>query len=123
MDNVLPIAGRETIAADTVNQLLKSGAQQLLQQAIEIEVQDFMHQFQDRLLRDVRAAVVRNGYQPERDLLTGIDPVTAKDAKLCALTVIGVDAKGHKCLVAIEDGHRESTRSWREALLKLKAAE
>jgi putative transposase len=47
--------------------------------------------------------------------------VRAEDAKLCALTVIGVDEKGHKHLLGIEDGHRESTQSWREVLLKLKA--
>ena len=47
--------------------------------------------------------------------------VRAEDAKLCALTVIGVDELGNKQLLAIEDGHRESTQSWREVLLKLKA--
>ena len=224
-DNVLQFEGRETITTDALTQLLKSGAQQMLQAAIESEVQEFMHQFQQRLLDDGRAAVVRNGHQPERDLQTGIGPVTIKvpkvrsrdgepvtfrsalvppyvrktksleaalpwlylkgvstgemsealevlvgpeakglsastvarlkqqwadeyqdwnrrpldkqqwvylwadgihsgvrseDAKLCALTVIGVDEKGHKHLLAIEDGVRESTQSWREVLLKLK---
>lgn len=223
-DNVLQFEGRETITTDALTQLLKSGAQQMLQVAIEAEVQEFMLQFQDRLLDDGRAAVVRNGHQPERDLQTGIGPVTVKvpkvrsrdgepvtfrsalvppyvrktksleaalpwlylkgvstgemsdalevlvgpeakglsastvarlkqqwaaeyqdwrgslldkqqwvylwadgihsgvraeDAKLCALTVIGVDEKGHKHLLAIEDGMRESTQSWREVLLKL----
>ena len=46
--------------------------------------------------------------------------VRAEDAKLCALTVIGVDEKGHKHLLIIEGGTRESTQSWREILLKLK---
>ena len=46
--------------------------------------------------------------------------VRAEHAKLCALTVIGVDEKGHKHLLAIEDGTCESTQSWREVLLKLK---
>lgn len=55
---------------------LENGAQQLLQQSIEAEVQDFMQQFQDRLLQNGRAAVVRNDCQPERDLQTGIGPVT-----------------------------------------------
>lgn len=225
MDNVLQYEGRETITTDALTQLLKSGAQQMLQVAIEAEVQDFLLQFQNRLLDDGRAAVVRNGYQPERDLQTGVGPVTikvpkvrsrdgeavtfrsalvppyvrktksleaalpwlylkgvstgemsealeilvgpkakglsastvarlkqqwadeyqqwirkpldkqqwvylwadrihsgvrAEHAKLCALTVIGVDEKGHKHLLAIEDGTCESTQSWREVLLKLK---
>ena len=40
---------------------------------------------------------------------------------MCALTLIGVDETGKKHLLAIEDGYRESTQSWREVLLKLKA--
>ncbi|APZ43723.1 hypothetical protein BW247_12000 [Acidihalobacter ferrooxydans] len=45
----------------------------------------------------------------------------AEQAKLCALVVIGVNARGQKRFLAIEDGVRESTQSWREVLLKLKA--
>ena len=46
--------------------------------------------------------------------------VRAVDAGLCAFAVIGVDEKGHKQLLAIEDGTRESTQGWREVLLKLR---
>ena len=35
--------------------------------------------------------------------------------------VIGVNERGKKHLLAIEDGVRESTQSWREVLLKLKS--
>lgn len=42
-------------------------------------------------------------------------------SKPCALVVIGVDERGEKRLLAIEDGVRESTQSWREVLLKLKS--
>jgi len=41
--------------------------------------------------------------------------------KLCALVVIGVNERGEKHFLAIEDGTRESTQSWREVLLKLKS--
>ena len=41
--------------------------------------------------------------------------------RLCALVVIGVNAEGRKQLLAIEDGVCESTQSWREVLLTLKA--
>ena len=47
--------------------------------------------------------------------------VRAEDAKLCALVVIGVNERGEKRFLAIEDGVRESTQSWREVLLKLKS--
>src|SRR5699024_11779897 len=45
----------------------------------------------------------------------------AEDAKLCALVVIGVNERGEKQFLAIEDGVREPTQSWREVLLGLKA--
>ena len=40
--------------------------------------------------------------------------------KLCLLVIIGATADGTKEIVAIEDGFRESTQSWRELLLNLK---
>ncbi|SCZ86200.1 hypothetical protein NSMM_50015 [Nitrosomonas mobilis] len=45
----------------------------------------------------------------------------AENARLCALVIIGVNERGDKRFLAIEDGVRESTQSWREVLLKLKA--
>ena len=43
-----------------------------------------------------------------------------EDNKLCALVIVGVTARGKKRFLAIEDGVRESTQSWREVLLSLK---
>jgi len=43
------------------------------------------------------------------------------DDRLCALVVIGVNARGEKHFLAIEDGVRESAQSWREVLLGLKS--
>ncbi len=45
----------------------------------------------------------------------------AEQQRLCALVVIGMNAAGEKHLLAMEDGIRESTQSWREVLLQLKA--
>ena len=44
-----------------------------------------------------------------------------EDDKLCALVIVGVTARGQKRFLAIEDGVRESTQSWREVLLNLKS--
>ena len=43
----------------------------------------------------------------------------AEDERLCALVVIGVNERGEKHFLAIEDGVRESKQSWRELLLDL----
>ncbi len=42
------------------------------------------------------------------------------DDRLCLLVIIGVTEHGHKELVAVEDGHRESEASWRELLTGLR---
>lgn len=42
------------------------------------------------------------------------------DSKQCLLVIIGADAVGKKDIVAIYDGYRESSQSWKECLLDLK---
>ncbi|WP_348240435.1 transposase, partial [Salmonella enterica] len=39
--------------------------------------------------------------------------------RLCALVVMGVNERGQKRFLAIEDGVLESAKSWREVLLKM----
>ena len=50
-----------------------------------------------------------------------IQRLRSEDVKLCSLVVIGVNDQGEKKFLTIEDGVRESTQSWREVLLDLKA--
>ena len=45
-----------------------------------------------------------------------------EEARHCLLVIIGADASGHKELVGLWDGYRESEQSWKELLLDLKAA-
>jgi len=47
--------------------------------------------------------------------------IRGDNPKICVLVLMGVDEKGKKHLIAIEDGTRESTQSWREVLLDAKA--
>jgi transposase-like protein len=42
------------------------------------------------------------------------------DDRLCLLVIIGVTEHGHKELIAVEDGHRESEASWYELLAGLR---
>jgi putative transposase len=46
--------------------------------------------------------------------------VRLEESRLCALVIVGVRADGTKELVAICDGHRESTESWADLLRDLK---
>ena len=43
-----------------------------------------------------------------------------EDAKECVLVIIGVTEQGHKELITIEDGHRESKESWLTVLNNIK---
>jgi putative transposase len=224
-DNVVGFRGREA-ETDPLTELLRVGARQLIHQAVEAELQELLAEHSERRTVDGKAGVVRNGYLPERELQTGVGPVTvripkvrartgdavafrsalvppyvrktksleaalpwlylkgistgemsealtvlvgreakglsastvsrlkqiwaeeyaswrdacldkdrwvyvwadgvysglrAEQTKLCSLVVIGVNARGEKRFLAIEDGVRESTQSWREVLLKLKS--
>lgn len=222
---VISLQDREQIV-DPFTDLLKTGARKLLEQAIEVELEEMLSRYTEQRTETGHAAVVRNGYLPERAIQTGIGPVTVKvpkvcsrtgepitfrsalvppyvrktrsleaaipwlylkgvssgemgealkvlvgadaeglsastvsrlkqvwakqyqawcatrldkdrwvylwaegiysglraeQSKLCALVIIGVNERGEKHFLAIEDGIRESTQSWREALLKLKS--
>jgi transposase-like protein len=206
--------------------MLREGAQHLVAQAVQAEFEEFLSRFSGERVEDGRSAVVRNGFQPEREILTGLGPVGVRvpkararteapavfhsrlvppyvrraknveaalpwlylhgistgdmqealaalvgpqaaglsasvvarlkgrwmeeyrlwrrsklgrdrwvylwadgiysglrgeDERLCALVVIGVNERGQKKFLAIEDGVRESKQSWRELLLALKA--
>jgi transposase-like protein len=224
-DNVVEFRGREAVG-DLLTELLRAGAQKLIYQAVEAELQDLLEAHAERRTADGKAGVVRNGYLPERELQTGVGPVMvripkvraktgepvtfhsalvppyvrktksleaalpwlylkgissgemsealavlvgqeatglsastvsrlkqvwaeqysrwrearldkerwvyiwadgvysglrAEQAKLCALVVVGVNERGEKHFLAIEDGVRESTQSWREVLLGLQS--
>jgi len=56
---------------DLLDQLARRGAQQMLQQAIEAEVQEFLEQHQKRRDEDGKRLVVRNGHKPARKIVTG----------------------------------------------------
>jgi transposase-like protein len=76
--HALPLPGTHDVLTD----LLRQGAQKLLSQAIEAEVQDWIEQHAGQ--RDARGhrQVVRNGYLPERTILTGVGPVEVKQPRV-----------------------------------------
>ncbi len=224
-NNIFELKDRAGIS-DALTDLLKSGAQQLIHHAVQVELEELLTANMHRLTDHGKAAVVRNGYQPEREILTGVGAVSVKipkvrskdgepisfhsalvppyirksrsleaalpwlylkgistgemsealkvlvgpdaaglsastiarlkqvwgeeykqwqsrrldkdqwvyiwadgiysglrdeQTKLCALVIMGVNERGEKQFLAIEDGVRESTQSWREVLLDLKS--
>ena len=55
--------------------MLRQGAQELISKAVQAELNHFLDQYQDVVDDQGRKSVVRNGYQPERKLMTGVGPV------------------------------------------------
>lgn len=83
--NIVEFAGRDVIA-DPLTELLPKGAQELLQSAVDAELEVFMARFQDRRTPDGHASVVRNGHHPDWAVQTGIGPVTVKVPKVRSKT-------------------------------------
>ena len=64
-----------------LDELVRRGAQQMLQAALEAEVQDFIEQHQ--AIRNARGnrQIVRNGHLPEREILTGAGPLPVEQPR------------------------------------------
>ncbi|OLB68837.1 MAG: IS256 family transposase, partial [Nitrospirae bacterium 13_2_20CM_2_61_4] len=64
--------------ADALTEVLRQGARELLQQAVEAEVAEFVTRHRELKDERERQRIVRNGYQPERTIQTGIGDVPVK---------------------------------------------
>lgn len=83
--NVLEFQGRDTIS-DPLTELLRTGAEQLIYQAVEVELLELLAEHSERRTEDGKAGVARNGYQPERELQTGVGPVIVRIPKVRSRT-------------------------------------
>lgn len=224
MSNDTVVSFSDPAFRDELSELVRHGAQRIIRQAVEAELKVFLDEHAEERDAQGRRAVVRNGYQPEREILTGIGAVAVRtpktrdragegrcfrsellppylkkakrleavipwlylkgvstndfdealkglfgesvkglspativrlkqsweaeyaewrqkdwrgqefvylwadgiylnvrsDERRCLLVVIGCDAHGRKHFLAIEEGYRESTESWKALLLSLK---
>ena len=64
--------------ADALTEVLRRGAKELLQQAVEVEVAEAIAQYATLRDEQGRRRVVRNGYLPERSIQTGIGEVSVR---------------------------------------------
>lgn len=79
-DNVVDYRnpGVPLAVADALTEVLRRGAKELLQQAVEVEVAEAIAQYAALKDEQGRQRVVRNGYLPERSIQTGIGAVTVR---------------------------------------------
>ncbi|MDR8732346.1 hypothetical protein FEQ05_05140 [Burkholderia pseudomultivorans] len=65
-----------------LDDLIQQGARRIIQQAIEAELAAMLEQYSNVKTMDGRRAVVRNGYLPEREIVTAVGPVPVKVPKV-----------------------------------------
>lgn len=77
------VTDQSGIAARTaLEEVLRDGARQMLQTAIENEVAEYVGRHAGVRDEAGRRTVVRNGYLPERELVTGIGPVKVRQPRI-----------------------------------------
>jgi len=78
----------------------------------------------DQPLIDLLPAEGREPGEPGADVYFWVDGIYFSPRmdhdKQCVLVIIGADAHGHKDIIGLADGYRESEQSWKELLLDLK---
>ena len=77
-DTVVQLRQPAAFPEDPLTEVLRSGARQLLAQAVEMEVSGFIDAHADLSDGTGRRRIVRHGYLPERKIQTGIGPVAVR---------------------------------------------
>jgi len=65
-----------------LEEIIIKGAQKMLKLALENEVDEFIQKHSTLVDEEGRRIISRNGYMPERDILTGIGPLTIKQPRI-----------------------------------------
>jgi putative transposase len=81
INNVVPLRQPCEID-DPLTNILRTGARQLLAQAVEIEAETFLAAMKDLKLADGRDRLVRHGHGPTRAIQTGIGPIDVERVKI-----------------------------------------
>src|SRR5512138_2817878 len=79
--NVVPLRLPNEVD-DPLTNILRSGARQLLAQAVEMEAEAFLLAMKGLKLPDGRDRLVRHGHGPERTIQTGVGPVEVERVKI-----------------------------------------
>ena len=67
---------------DVLTEVLRTGAQQMLKEAIEREVADYIDDRKDIVDESGRRLVIRNGHLPEREIMTGLAPIAVSQPRV-----------------------------------------
>jgi len=76
--NMMDLEKPEQIIEDHLSELLRVKARAILREALELEMEVFMKEYQSYRLSDGRQRVVRHGYHQDREIQTGMGSVSVK---------------------------------------------
>jgi putative transposase len=82
MQEVNPSTVRLPASRESLQEILRQGAQKMLAQAIEAEVVEWIEEHQHLTDERGRRQVVRNGYLPERKVVTGLGEVAIEQPRV-----------------------------------------
>lgn len=77
-NTVIEIKKPETFIDDPITELVRQGAREILFKALEAEINSFIALYTDLKDEQGKKRITRNGYLPERDIQTGIGPVSVR---------------------------------------------
>lgn len=82
-NNVVALPRKEEVAPRTMlEEIVREGARKMLQTALENEVSEFILGHADRVDVAGHREVVRNGYLPKRELVSGVGPIPVKQPRV-----------------------------------------
>jgi transposase-like protein len=81
MSNDTIVSFSDPVFRDALSDVLRQGAQRMIREAVEAELAGFLKEHAAERDASGRQAVVRNGYQPEREVLASIGAVRVQVPK------------------------------------------
>jgi transposase-like protein len=97
---------------DVLTEVLRDGAQRLLGQAIEAEVQAWLESHRHIVDENSHRQVVGNGRMPARTIITGVGPVEVRQRRVHDRRIVGVNNEGESV-----DGHGQPVERFSSKIL------
>jgi putative transposase len=115
-DKVVQLRQPGSFSEDPLTEVLRLGARDLLAQAVEAEVSSFIAAHVDLRGEDGRRRIVRHGYLPEREIQTGIGPVSVRRPRVRDRAAAGADGAKIRFTSAILPPYLRRSKSVEELL-------
>ena len=77
-DTITALPDPSGFSTDPLTDLIRTGARQLIERALEAELSALLAQFAEETTPEGHARIVRHGHLPEREVMTGVGPVVVK---------------------------------------------